>query len=527
MISSYICPDCEEEFQWDDSSGDSKIICPRCSYEMDPPAVKFHRDDVVGDYRIIERIGIGGMGEIYLASQISMERPVALKILQEELVSDKAYLDRFFREVRMLARIEHPNVVRAIETGVENSTCYFSMSYIPGKDIKQRLEGGEKFSEMNALIIMRQVALALKYVWEKHQLLHRDIKPANIMLTPENEVKLMDLGISKRVIADTDNTELTLAGMMVGSPLYISPEQAKAKRDVDFRADMYSLGVTLFQMLTGSPPYEGESAMAIIAKHLGDPVPDPRARNPNISRKTSVLIMKMMSKDKEKRYLSWNEAILAMDSALEELDLGIENIQAIDKPIENVSGARKENGGGKRPFLNSFFQNAAVIDNPVKLGLILGLILLCLVGLVLISSSASDNIRRKKARLLYNSAISFLEEHESPMYYPEVLRRLENVQKVGDPYYKSLAIEKMRDLPRLALEYKRRKERNLKNEVLQELRSRSSRLQKEHKFDEAIRLWEDYREKGEFAEDPDFRIEIRRALEFLHRRTEMKRKGLL
>jgi len=238
--------------------------------------------------------------------------------------------------VRALAQIEHPNVVKALEVGVDGETHFFSMSFVPGCDLKRRLAAGEQFAEAEALRIALGVAEALKHTWERHRLLHRDIKPANIIVTPEGEVKLMDLGISK--YATKRDASLTLAGMMVGSPLYISPEQARAEPDLDFRADMYSLGATLYHLLTGQPPYDHENAVAIIACHLSDPVPDPRQRRPDLSEATGSICRRMLQKRKGERFGSWDELIRELESALAALSEPAPKLEAeLPEPVAPVT----------------------------------------------------------------------------------------------------------------------------------------------------------------------------------------------
>jgi len=320
MKLKYSCPFCSIEFEWDDESPDSSFSCPNCSEKLSAPSPTFKKGARVGDYIIDRRIGLGGMGEVYTAEQVAMQRTVALKILQKDLSSDKIYLERFFREVRILAQIEHPNIVGAIEAGVDGETYFFAMNFVDGSDLKRLLDEGRVFSEEEVLKIAVDVSKALKKVWDKHKLLHRDVKPANIMLTPEGEVKLMDLGISKKIHGD--DAEITMAGMMVGSPQYISPEQAKAEKDVDFRTDMYSLGSTIFHLLTGKTPYDGDSGMAVVSHHLSSEVPDPRSVLPDISARTSKMIMKMMAKKKEDRFSSWDDLITEMESIIKDISAG-------------------------------------------------------------------------------------------------------------------------------------------------------------------------------------------------------------
>ena len=276
----------------------------------------------LGDYRIIKLLKTGGMGEIYLAEQMSMRRIVALKVLQPALAKNEVHLERFFREVKNLAKLRHPAVVQAIEAGVENGICYFSMSYVNGTDLK-RIIMHETMDEDRVLKVARDTADALSQVWRKHGMIHRDIKPSNLMLTAEGELKILDFGISKQTIADEDDAELTRAGALIGSPYYMSPEQARGGK-LDLRADVYSLGATMYHLLTRQVPYEGDSSIEVVSLHISAPEPDPRKINPKISCKTAALIKRMMAKNPDKRFLSWEKVI-------EEIDVIFESKESVEE----------------------------------------------------------------------------------------------------------------------------------------------------------------------------------------------------
>ena len=269
----------------------------------------------IGDYVIESQIGSGGMGLIYKAKQISMHRIVALKVLRENLVSNQKYLDRFFREVRLLASMEHPNMVRVYEGGNDRGNVWFSMEYVQGDDLNLYLMRRTfKFSEYQARYIARRVAAALEYAWNYQRIIHRDVKPANIMLTKSGEIKLLDLGISKKLDDDPNALGHTTAdGLLVGSPTYMSPEQVSAGKDIDFRTDMYSLGITLYHILAGKAPYDGTSVVDVITQHFSAPIPDIREVRPDISRRFANIIKKMMAKQKEDRFASWEDFIAALD----------------------------------------------------------------------------------------------------------------------------------------------------------------------------------------------------------------------
>ena len=261
----------------------------------------------VGDYLLGQMIGAGGMGSVFLAKQISMQRLVAVKILRADYSAQPEYTERFFREVRLLAKLENPYIVQAIEAGVDKWTCYFAMEYVDGRDLRTELAIQERLTEKEVLSAARDVARAMGYAWSKFNMVHRDIKPANIMRTRTGSTKLLDVGISKIMNpSGGHHTELTASGVMIGSPVYISPEQAQGSREIDFRTDIYSLGITMYHLLAGHPPYDSPNATSIVTMHLKNPVPVLR-KEASVTPGTSTLIHEMMSKDPAGRPASWEE----------------------------------------------------------------------------------------------------------------------------------------------------------------------------------------------------------------------------
>jgi len=517
LKNTYICPGCKQEFIWDDSQDETVIKCPKCGVEMAAPAPLLPKGSEVGDYLIRERIGVGGMGEVYLAEQKSMKRPVALKILHEDLIRDKAYLERFYREVRILAQIEHPNVVRAIEAGYNGKVYYFSMTFIDGKDIKRLLDEGRQFPEKEAIWIASEIAHALKYAWEKHGILHRDIKPANIMLTNENEVKLMDLGISKKMKGE--DVELTMAGMMVGSPQYVSPEQAKGLKDLDFRADMYSLGASLYHILTGSPPYPGENAMEVLAKHLDDPVPDPRNLRPSVSQATVDLIKMMMAKNKDNRFPDWDECIGMMEEIMDELS------KPPAAPVGSAAPLKEPVKGQPAP---AAAKKAAVsrkgLSPLVKIILYSVLLVIFLSGFIVMLRKGGEDAKRDKARKLYMEAVTFIENNPEPANFRKALVMFENVQKVGEPQYSAEASKAMDRILEKAEKIKARRNLDRQKRALEELKKKSYDFEQNGEYDKAIAFWENYQRNGEYAKA--FEFEIRKAVDYLNRKKKSNEEGV-
>ncbi len=255
--------------------------------------------DPIPGYRLIKQIAQGGMGVVYKAEQTSVRRIVAIKILSPEAVKDPAYLDRFFKEARAAAQIDHRNLVGAIDAGQSNGLYYFVMEYVEGKDCRDLVTEKGPFDERKTLDIALQMAEALECI-HAHQLVHRDIKPENILLTPDGTVKLCDLGLAKSTSAKEQS--LTQTGFTVGTPFYMSPEQIRGDKDIDIRADLYSLGAALYCIVTGRPPFEGRSAGETLTMHLKEPMPDPRKFAPHLSEDFVGILRKLMAKDPRERY---------------------------------------------------------------------------------------------------------------------------------------------------------------------------------------------------------------------------------
>jgi len=253
----------------------------------------------VGGYELIAKLGRGAVGIVYKARQLSVDRVVALKLLDPKYTRDKKYVGRFLREAQPAANLNHVNVIQGIDAGkAPEGYYYFAMEYVEGETVKKLLVRDGPMPEAKALDIVIQIARALRHA-EKIKLVHRDIKPENIILTKEGIAKLADLGLAKSVVEDVS---ITLAGQAMGTPLYISPEQAQGKDTVDVRSDIYSLGATLYHMTTGFPPFAGENPTVIMLKHINEEAPSPRDINPELSEGLCHLIAKMMAKDQADRY---------------------------------------------------------------------------------------------------------------------------------------------------------------------------------------------------------------------------------
>ena len=266
----------------------------------------------IGKYVVIKRIGKGGMGEVYLGKHKTMGTYCALKVLLNGSgEDDPKFLECFVREAKLASEIRHPNVVGVIdvETDPACGIPYIVMEYVDGGSLRNSLNVSKRLSEEQAVVVVEAVASALQTA-EDHKIVHRDIKPDNIMFTKRGEVKLADLGIAK---SGGRNVDLTKTNMMVGTPAYLPPEQAKNAKAVDGRADIYSLGATFYEMLTGQPPYPGENTIEVLHKLFLYPVPDPRKINPGISPASAAIVMKMLAKDPKDRFQSADDLLDMME----------------------------------------------------------------------------------------------------------------------------------------------------------------------------------------------------------------------
>lgn len=271
--------------------------------------------EVIGNCQIVKILGQGGMSTVYLARHNILDIPVAMKIFSGALFSkDKPQCnpERFLREAKLAAKIKHPNVVAVMDAGFNETKniYYIVLEYIDGGTLGQLIHDHGPLSEEDAICLLSSIGNALK-IAEKHNVVHRDIKPDNIMLTTEGVIKLADLGLAKEFYRKTDKNTTT-GEFTMGSPAYMSPEQAKDFKNADFRTDIYSLGVTLYHAITGEIPYTGDTALNVVIKLVNDPIPDPRSVKPEISEGMARICMKMMEKEPDNRFQSPQELLDAV-----------------------------------------------------------------------------------------------------------------------------------------------------------------------------------------------------------------------
>ena len=253
-------------------------------------------------FRILKTLGRGGMAQVYLGLQESMEREVAIKVMLPQLLVDPSFGDRFLREARIAAKLAHPHIVAVIDVGVSGDLYYMAMEYHPGGDLKGRIRKG--LGHKDAIRIMKEIASALDYA-NSNGFVHRDIKPDNILFSRSGSAVLSDFGIAR---AANSGTQLTATGSVVGTPHYMSPEQAQGK-PVDGRADLYSLGVMFYQMVVGGVPFDGDSAMSIGIKHIRDPIP----QLPAHLVKYQGFLDKLLAKDPDDRWQTGADVVRMLE----------------------------------------------------------------------------------------------------------------------------------------------------------------------------------------------------------------------
>jgi len=380
MISKMVCPGCKIQIGAEHFQNGSLEACPFCGAEiscvgeatevpsqlLDAETVgtdgsgtlsigeddlcmetALEAGDSIGGFVLERKVGRGGMGEVWLAEQTSMKRKVAIKIMYSKYTNNSSFIYRFNKEVKIIANLDHPNIVTAHDAGEEDGVCYLAMKYVDGDSLSTRLKSQGKIAEKEALMIVKDVACALQYAWDELKLLHRDIKPGNIMLDASGKPLVMDMGISRSAI---DDSSLTITGVSIGTPYYMSPEQADGLSDIDFRADIYSLGITLYHMVTGVVPYDGTTTASVIKKHVTDPFPLPQEKNPELSDACATLLETMMAKQRENRYQSWSDLIKDIElvqSDMEPIVTPTEPRLANDgEVIFNINGARSSHSSG-------------------------------------------------------------------------------------------------------------------------------------------------------------------------------------
>jgi class 3 adenylate cyclase len=268
----------------------------------------------LGPYELIEEIGRGGMAAVYRAYQSSMERMVAIKVILTSIARDESTVQRFQREARLIARLEHPHILPVYDFDGGHEPPYIVMRCLDGGTLKEVLEQGS-LPPAEAGYLLRQVGSALDYA-HRQGIIHRDIKPSNIMIDREGNTFVTDFGIARIAAREEGERQITATGVIVGTPDYMSPEQARGVDDIDHRADIYALGVILFQMLTGRLPFAAPTTMGVLMKHIQETIPSVLALKPDLPPAMDEVISKALAKNPADRYASANELVLALTATL-------------------------------------------------------------------------------------------------------------------------------------------------------------------------------------------------------------------
>ncbi len=268
----------------------------------------------ISGYSVVSRLGEGGMGSVFKAVHDMTGREVAIKVLRPDLAKDEHFRRRFLREARASAALNHPNITKVYDAGEQSGIYYIVMEYIEGETVSNIIRATRPFNPEYALIVTREAATGLAHAHDKG-IIHRDIKPDNIMLNLERVTKITDMGLAKKMEADDEGTDITLTGTVLGTPKYMSPEQVLHPDSIDHRSDIYSLGATLFYLLTGKPPFDGETSGEVIVRVCKETPSIPK----DLPRPVAKLLRALLAKERKKRPRSAGALVEMIDETLEEL----------------------------------------------------------------------------------------------------------------------------------------------------------------------------------------------------------------
>src|SRR5919109_4421339 len=290
-----------------------------------------------GRYRLDAQIGAGGMSTVYRAFDQTLERQVAIKLMHREIASDSGQLERFRREARAVAQLSHPHIVGVIDAGEDEGRPYIVFEYVEGETLKERIRRLGRLPMDEAIAYAIEIARALGNA-HSHQIVHRDVKPQNVLIDDEGTAKVTDFGIARSLTEEG----LTADGRVLGTTDYVSPEQALG-HDVDGQSDIYSLGIVLYEMLTGDVPFHGENQVAVAMKHVREDLPDVQMRRPQVSSALAAVVDTATAKDLDRRYQDDAELIADLEEVL-----GIETARSGEATGEATAVIRTLPAGARR-----------------------------------------------------------------------------------------------------------------------------------------------------------------------------------
>ncbi len=296
-----------------------------------------------GRYRLESKLGSGGMSTVYLALDEVLDRPVAIKLLHREISEEADQLERFRREARAAARLSHPNLVGVIDAGEDDGRPYIVFEYIEGRTLKRRLQDEGRLPVDEAVAYAIEIGRGL-IAAHARKLVHRDVKPQNVLIDPDGRAKVTDFGIARSL----EQKGMTATGRVLGTTDYVSPEQAMGE-DVDERSDVYSLGVVLYEMLTGDVPFQAETQVGVAMKHVNEPMPDVQARRPEVSAAVAAVVDRATTKDPRDRYSTVAEMVRDLEQTLEvEAARRGGTSGEATSVLDSVPAERRRLGGGRR-----------------------------------------------------------------------------------------------------------------------------------------------------------------------------------
>jgi len=339
------CKYCQHEFRVPARLAGKQLNCPSCQRSIPVTAAPAKAEDKlvgkeIGGTRLVRRLGAGALGVVYEAEQVSVGRRVAIKMLSSRAAAQPEVVTRFQREAKLSAAIQHPHVVAVYDCGMDRGVHYLTMEFVDGNTLAGLCEESEtgRLDWKTTATYIGQIAQALSYVHGK-DIIHRDIKPANILVGKDKQAKLADLGLAKQMEPEGEGAGLTMQGMALGSPAYMPPEQIRNARDAGPTSDLYALGASFYQMVSGKLPFEGKTGTEVMTKVLRDPPPSLTGLVPDLPTDVRLLIERLMEKDPTKRPQTADEVVQLVEG------LGKPSGSAKPRRAAPGTGSAKKKGG--------------------------------------------------------------------------------------------------------------------------------------------------------------------------------------